>query len=205
MSIRGTTDMPATNRRRKGTRQATGFTLIEAALATVIVGTGVLAIVAAQQAYHMKDGWAQKTETAQLLCNEIRQRMQSLPLNDPITGTSQLGPDSNETSPELYNDVYDFSGGAGGNGYGIGITIDPPMNALGEQITDMPGWSQHVTVLNVYSDDISMSDNAIYADSNLQLGLTPVVRVTVQALYQGPYDKAPTEITDLTWVQTNSN
>lgn len=196
MSIRGTTDMPATNRQRKRTRQATGFTLIEAALATVIVGTGVLSIVAAQQAYHMKDGWAQKTETAQLLCNEIRQRMQTLPLNDPITGASQLGPSSSETTPEQYNDVYDFAGPIGTNGYGTGTTLDQPMNALGEAITDMPGWSQHITVANVQPDDISST-------FTYPLGSTPVVRVTVQALYQSPQDKTPHAITELTWVQTD--
>lgn len=182
--------------RRPRRHARAGFTLIEAALATVIVGTGVLSIVAAEQAYHMKDGWAQKTETAQLLCNEIRQRMQTLPLYDPITGTQTLGPGTGETSPELYNDVYDFAGTAGSNGYGTGTTIDPPMNAMGQKITDMPGWSEHVTVDNVQPDDISST-------FTYPLGSTPVVRVTVQALYKGPHDKSAHAITQLTWVQTN--
>jgi len=39
-------------------RRAKGFTLMEAALTTVIVGVGVLSIVEAQQAYHQKNDWA---------------------------------------------------------------------------------------------------------------------------------------------------
>ena len=40
-----------------------GFTLIEAALTTAIVGTGVLSIMAAQQAYLRKNDWAQRAGT----------------------------------------------------------------------------------------------------------------------------------------------
>ena len=35
-----------------------GFTLIESALATIIVGVGVLSIVAAQQSFHQKNSWS---------------------------------------------------------------------------------------------------------------------------------------------------
>ncbi len=184
-------------RRRRG-----GFTLIEAALATVIVGTGVLSIVAAEQAYHMKDGWAQKTETAQLLCNEIRQRMLSMPLHDPITGTKYLGPGPGENSPEVYNDVDDFAGTVDATGYGAGTVISPPMNALGQAITDIPGWSQQVEVANVQPDDISSTFT--YPLGTTQTGTgAEVVRITVTARYQGPHDAKPRAVTQLTWVQTN--
>ena len=61
-------------------RRDAGFTLIEAALTTVIIGTGVLAIVGAQQAYHQKNAWAQRTGTAMLLANEIREMTMPLPI-----------------------------------------------------------------------------------------------------------------------------
>ena len=81
-------------KRRRSRRRAQGFTLIESALTTIIIGTGVLAILAAQQAYHMKNNWASRTSTGMLLANELRERTLSLPLHDPITGSATLGPEA---------------------------------------------------------------------------------------------------------------
>ena len=50
-----------------------GFTLIESALATVIIGTGVLAMIAAQQTFHQHNGWAQRSANAMRLAGEIRE------------------------------------------------------------------------------------------------------------------------------------
>ena len=94
-------------RRRRHRRQA-GFTLIEASLTTVIIGTGVLAIVAAQQAYHQKNNWSTRTSTAMLLANELRERTLALPLHDPITGKSNYGPELDETTAQAYDDLDDF-------------------------------------------------------------------------------------------------
>ena len=44
--------------RRHHQRARRGFTLIESALATVIIGVGVLAMVTAQQALHRKNEWS---------------------------------------------------------------------------------------------------------------------------------------------------
>ena len=73
-----------------------GFTLIEASLTTIIVGTGVLAILAAQQAFHKKNDWAQRSGTAMLLANELREFTLSLPQHDPITGDTNMGPELGE-------------------------------------------------------------------------------------------------------------
>ena len=70
---------------------------MEAALTTVIVGTGVLAIVSAQQAYHQKNDWAQRTATGLLLANELRELTLTLPQHDPFTGVDNLGPEGNES------------------------------------------------------------------------------------------------------------
>ena len=72
-------------------RRQRGFTLIEASLTTVIIGTGVLAILAAQQAYHRKNDWAQRTGTAVLLANEIRELTLPMPQHDPFNPTV-MGP-----------------------------------------------------------------------------------------------------------------
>ena len=49
------------------------FTLLETALATIIVGVGVLSIVAAQQAFHIQNAWSTHASIATALGNEIRE------------------------------------------------------------------------------------------------------------------------------------
>ncbi len=176
-------------------RRARGFSLIEAALTTVIVGTGVLAIVAAQQAYHQKNDWAQRTGTAMLLANEVRELTLPLPSSDPITGQDFIGPEPGEVTVADYDDLDDFAGIPDAGGNYPGTTFDPPIDALQRAIPDMPGWSQHVTVESVPEDDIATPFADIYP-----LGSTPMLRLTVDVLYQGPNDNNPQTITQLTWV-----
>lgn len=173
-------------------RRRGGFTLIEAALTTVIVGTGVLAIVAAQQAYHQKNEWAQRSGTAMLLANELRELTLSLPHHDPITGAANFGPEPNELTVEQYDDLDDFAGVISG-GFGQGTTFTPPINALRQQVPDMPGWSQVIRVDNVLPDYIS-------AALPQPIGTTEMVRVTVEVRYQAPGTPAPETISTLTWV-----
>ena len=65
------------------TTRRTGFTLIETALATIIVGVGVLAMVSAQAAFHQKNAWSTHASIATHLGNEIREMTWNgkLPLN----------------------------------------------------------------------------------------------------------------------------
>lgn len=185
-------------------RRGGGFTLIEAALTTVIVGTGVLAIVAAQQAYHMKNDWAQRTGTAMLLANELRELTLSMPYHDPITATANLGPETNEYSIDgenqlvpdvrLFDDLDDFAGPVTG-GTGAGLTFNPPINALRNTIDNMDNWTQSIIVENVLPDDISST----FAQP---LATTDMMRVTVTVSYQDTTDASPQTLTQLTWVVT---
>ncbi len=184
-----TTAHPPSRRRRDA-----GFTLIEAALTTVIVGTGVLAIVGAQQAYHQKNDWAQRTGTAMLLANEVRELTLPLPVFDPITGLAFVGPEPGETTVDDYDDLDDFAGVSPDGGVTFpGLTFDPPIDALRRPIVDMPGWSQSVTVVSVFEDDIAST-------APIPLGTTPMLRLTVDVLYQGPNDPSAQTITQLSWV-----
>ena len=82
-----------------------GFTLIETALATIIVGVGVVAIVSAQQAFHIKNNWSTHASTATLLGNEIREMTLNLPRHDPVTGQAYWGSEPNETWVGDFDDI----------------------------------------------------------------------------------------------------
>ena len=183
-------------KRRPSRRRAGGFTLIEASLTTIIIGTGVLAILAAQQAYHMKNNWSTRTSTGMLLANEMRERTMALPLHDPITGDTTLGPEADETVALAYDDLDDFAGVVTA-GVGAGLTFNPPINALGLQVADLSDWTQTIRVENVLPDYID-------AAFTQPLGTTDVVRVTVTVLYRDPVSNVDEPVTELSWIVTDT-
>lgn len=185
-------------RRRIRRRRAAGFTLIEAALTTIIIGTGVLAILAAQQAYHMKNNWATRTSTAMLLANELRERTLSMPLHDPITGDSTLGPELDEAVPLAYDDLDDFAGTVTA-GVGSGQTFNPPINALGLELDDLAAWTQTIRVEKVPGDQVDTS-----FPIRLDTGASDMFRVTVAVLYRNPNTSADEAVTELSWIVTDT-
>lgn len=197
-----TNQLPSTTARRQDVAQAgrprcwsihnAGFTLIEAALTTVIIGTGVLAIVAAQQAYHHKNNWAQLSSTAMLLANELRELTLTLPMHDPLTGSSTLGPETGETGITDFDDLDDFAGTVT-SGFGAGQTFNPPINALRRPIPDLTAWTQMIEVTNVLDDNISSTFTQ-------PLGTTDLMRVMVTVQYLVPNQSVPMTVTQLTWV-----
>lgn len=177
-------------RRRSGRR---GFTLIETALATVIVGVGVLSIVTAQQAYHKQNLWSTNGSIAMRLANEIREMTLNLPAHDPVTGDAFWGPETNEGGLDDYDDLDDFDGDGDGLIFSAALE-NGPVNALREVIPNMAGWSQIVTVSNVDPFDItSIQDD----------GSTSMLRVEVTITYQGPQDAQPAEMTRVSWLTPN--
>ena len=62
------------------------FTLLEAALATVIIGVGVLALIQAQATFVTTNEWSTQNATATYLCNELREGIRSMPRHDPVSG-----------------------------------------------------------------------------------------------------------------------
>lgn len=169
-----------------------GFTLIETALATVIVGSGVLAIVAAQQAFHRQNSWSTHATIASRLGNEIREMTLQLPKNDPVTSAAYWGPEDNEADVEQFDDLDDFDGDGSGLIFSSALG-NGPINARREIIANMDGWAQIVTVENVNPNDITETQ----ANNS-----TSMIKVTVVVTFQNPFydEDEPVEMTRVSWV-----
>lgn len=189
----------ARTQRRSGrsARPRLGFTLIETALAIVIVGVGVLAMMSAQQAFHRKNRWSTHASTATWLANEIREMTLSLPRHDPVTGKSYWGPEPTEVSVADFDDLDDFDGEDGEGVIFSSALNNGPINARREIIPNMQGWSQTVFVYNVNPQNIADDpDDALD-------GATSMMRVEVVVSYQGPTDLEPVEIVRVSWISPN--
>jgi prepilin-type N-terminal cleavage/methylation domain-containing protein len=192
-----------TTRRHRRTALRRGFTLIETALATVIVGTGVVAIIAAHQSFFRQNEWATLASLAQRLGVEVREFAFHLPHHDPVTGfepaangqpESGWGPEPGEewdptpggAETLLFDDLDDFDGAVFSSADGTG-----PIDALGRVIPEMDGWSQRIYVENV--DPFNLTSVQPH-------GTTEMMKVTVVIEYRKPGTTTDATMTSVTWV-----
>jgi type II secretory pathway pseudopilin PulG len=166
-------------------RNSRGFTLIEAALATVIVGVGVLALVSAQQAFHRKNHWAVQSGVAMRLGNEIREMTLNLPRHDPVTGNARWGPEDGEDS------LADFDGSDGEGTIFSAAYGNGPISARRQPIPDLAGWSQVIRVRNVHGFELTRAVPDFSSD---------FVQVEVTVTWQEPGADAPVEMTRVSWL-----
>lgn len=128
--------------RRGGARR--GFTLIEAAIVTVIVGVGTVAMIQLLAAGSMANGDAHELTTGMNLANNVREMTQTMSFEQVLA---------------LNNTTY-------------AVAVD----AMGQPVTALSGWSQKVQVMRVVENAVSVTTSA--PDSN-------IARVTVRALHNG--------------------
>lgn len=205
---------------------AGGFTLIETAMALVIIGVGVVAMVDAQQAFMKSNTWSSQAASATFLASEIREFTRHLDRHDPVTGLELdggnlvgWGPEIGEVTPGDYDDLDDFDGVE----FGVAGDFAGPINAYGEIIphlnpdgtilldpnTNLPvpmiGWSQRVEVVKVSPFDAGTPLDPDYEDppsgsfEGRGVDRFPLM-VTVIVEYQGPYDAEPQEVTRVVWI-----
>ncbi|MCC5828811.1 MAG: hypothetical protein JJU36_05130 [Phycisphaeraceae bacterium] len=182
----------------RGGLRRRGFTLIEASLTTVIIGTGVLAIMAAQQAYHQQNHWAQRTGTAMLLANEIREMTMHLPHHDPAVGAENYGPELGEDTIHDYNDLDDFIGGLDGAGRALPRSFthpDGPISAVRQVIPGMEQWEQVLLIENVLPEAINVP-----SEQTMPLGSTDLMRLTVTVNFIDPNSGDREAVTTLSWL-----
>ena len=159
-------------------RSSSGFTLIEAGLATVIVGVGFTALMGLFAACTQQNRAAAQLTTATLLAGNIQELMAELPFAEPKALVATFGPEPGETLA-TFDDVDDFNGAA----------IGPPVDALRRPLGDLSQYAQAVSVEPVEAGRVTQASAAGDA-----------VRVTVKILYAtGGAARQP--VYELSWVR----
>ena len=146
-------------------RTRRGFTLVEAALTMVIVGTGVMALLQLLAAGTMSNSTATELTTAINLANNVHEIAVSLPFTNTANPTSTTFKDSG--GPKNYTYLWDMNGD----------TYSPPLDIQRNSISIYSNWSQVVTVNSVDPTNLT----AIRPNSTS----LPTARVTVVILHHG--------------------
>lgn len=170
---------------RQGFRN--GLTLIECALAVVIVGTGVVATMQLFASCTRDNQAAVAMTSAVMLSEAIGEITQGLPFSDPETGRNIFGAELGETL-QAYDDVDDFDG----------HSFNPPLDAQRQPITDLPQYTQLVTVAPVLAND---PDSNINESDISRTAYTGVVRVKVRVLYRARPTAALEEVYRTSWLR----
>jgi len=137
-----------------------GFSLIEALIAILLVGFAMASLLAANGAFTKANGAGTDLSTAEFLIEQIREFSTLLPVIDPETEAAVFGPESGEVLAN-YDDLDDFDG----------ANFSPPIGADRSPLTDLAAFSQQITVENVNASNFEQA----VADHG-----SPFVRVTVR-------------------------
>jgi type II secretory pathway pseudopilin PulG len=145
-------------------RPRRGFTLIEAAMVTSIIGFGVVSMLALLGAGTSANTGATELTTAINLAKNIRELSLGLAFHDPAQPT-HWGPEGSETLA-TYNDIDDFDG----------QVFSPPIDGHRQALTDYTGWQQSIVVETVDPDLLT---------ATVPKGSQPANRVTVTVSHRG--------------------
>jgi Tfp pilus assembly protein PilV len=182
--------------------RATGFTLIETALALVIVGTGVLAALQLSGTCTNASTNAARATTARMLADNIREAMAGLEFSDPTSGTA-WGCEVGEETTATYDDIDDFDGlWDGATKKAPGTTHNPPIDSMRAPIPQLSNYQQVVTVMPVLPNDLSGNSNEALPD--LPKGTyTGALRVRVRVQYLTAPGAKPIDLYTMSWVRAD--
>ena len=153
--------------RRKMSYSAGGFTLIEAAIATGIIGIGITALMASVAAGTRVNDSGQKLTQAVFLAQEIREWTLKLPFRDPDAADAGKPPGSDGTNPQTFVDDLDDL---------MDVTYTPPRDGAGSSIVDMVGWSQKITLTWRNPNNLA---------ATVAAGASEIINVSVDISYKG--------------------
>jgi len=153
--------------RKKLSSARGGFSLVEVAVATVIVGVGVTALMTALAAGTRTNRAGQELTQAVFLAQEIREWTLNLPFSDPDPADASNPPGPDSTSPQVFVDDLDDL---------MNVVYDPPRDGRGLAIAGMAGWSQ--TILLTWRNPSNLT-------SAVANGASDVIHVEVEIAHYG--------------------
>ena len=156
-------------------RAAAGFTLIEAMIASILIGIAIAALMTGSGAFTMANGAGIDLSTAEFLIEEIKGLIAPLAVVDPETETAVFGAESGEVLAD-YDDLDDFDG----------ATFSPPIDVSRQPLNSFSAFSQQITVENVSASDFT----AVIGNHG-----SDFVRVTARVLLNGG------EINSTSWIR----
>lgn len=166
--------------KRSDNKNRSGFTLIEALIATFLIGIAVAALMTSNIAHTQANAYGMHTSTAEFLIEEIRAMTMPLaitdPESDPETNPVTFGIELDEAAVTDYDDLDDFDG----------LTFNPPIDVNGNTLNDFSLYSQIVTVEYLNPADLT----SVVADLS-----SSIVRVSVTVTMNGK------EIGSTNWVR----
>ena len=154
-------------KRAAGQRLGSGFSLVEAMIATFLVGLGVASVMVATKSATEVNAAGRQITQATYLGQEIREWTLKLPFSDPDPGDADNPPGPDGTDPQDFVDDLDDL---------MDVTYSPPRDGCGQVIGDMVGWSQHISL--EWKDPDSLC-------TTVTPGATDVIRVTVTIVLHG--------------------
>ncbi|HVT90162.1 MAG TPA: prepilin-type N-terminal cleavage/methylation domain-containing protein [Tepidisphaeraceae bacterium] len=174
-----------------------GFTLIETALATVIVGVGIVAMMQLFAACTFETRASAQMSTATLLASNIQEAMGGLTFADPSVGHTHFGKETGETLA-TFNDIDDFDAGS----------FNPPIDSLRQQIPTMSKYTQVVSVWPVYPYNLSSNNSEVLPGSPIKAANYPTytgaVRVRVRIMYAANPTDVASEIYQASWIRMDN-
>ena len=144
-----------------------GFSLMEVAVTTVIVGVGVTSLLLSVGSGTRVNGGAQELTQAVFLAQEIREWTVKLPFSDPDPADAGNPPGPDGTSPLVFVDDLDDL---------MNVTFSPPRGGTGQPLNALTGWSQRITITWRDPDDLS---------AVVSPGASDIVYVQVEILRRG--------------------
>jgi hypothetical protein len=168
-----------------------GFTLIEAALTTVITGLAFVAIMQLFAACTMQNRVGVNMTTAMMLAGHIQETMTGLAFNDPALANTYFGPEPGQ-SLKAYDDVDDFDG----------LSLNPPIDSLRRPIPELSQFTQVVSVMPVYATQLSSNTDPT-APTIPKSTYTGAVRVMVRILYNPNSTGVAAEVFRTSWIRVD--